>query len=100
MLESLRKEQQAGEVKPAPKEGHVEKQYSTKSFPGSVAWIDGDWKLLRSKGAPKLFNLSKDSAEKNDMAGKHPEKVADMQKALLTWQKSVTHSLNGEDYKK
>ena len=100
MLESLRKEQQAGEVKPAQKEGHVEKQYSTKSFPGSVAWIDGDWKLLRSKGAPKLFNLSKDSAEKNDMAGKHPEKVADMQKALLTWQKSVTHSLNGEDYKK
>ena len=100
MLEALRKEQQAGEVKPAPKEGHVEKQDSTKSFPGPAAWIDGDWKLLRGKGAPKLFNLAKDFAEKNDIAGKHPEKVAVMQKALHSWQHSVTLSLNGEDYKK
>jgi arylsulfatase A-like enzyme len=100
MLEALRKEQQAGEQKPAPKEGHVEKQYSTKSFPGPAAWIDGDWKLLRGKGTPKLFNLTNDFAEKNDIAGKHPEKVAEMQKALLTWQQSVTRSLNGEDYKK
>ena len=100
MLEALRKEQQAGEVKPAPKEGHVEKQYSTKSFPGPAAWIDGDWKLLRGKGAPKLFNLAKDFAEKNDISAKHPEKVADMQKALHSWQHSVTLSLNGEDYKK
>ena len=100
MLEALRKEQQAGEVKPAPKEGHVEKQYSTKSFPGPAAWIDGDWKLLRGKGAPKLFNLAKDFAEKNDIAGKHTEKVADMQKALRVWQTSVVSSLNGHDYGK
>ena len=28
-----------------------------------------------------------------------PEKVAAMQKALLTWQRSVVQSLNGRDYK-
>tara|TARA_B100001094_G_C18022237_1_gene715756 strand:- start:147 stop:1001 length:855 start_codon:yes stop_codon:yes gene_type:complete len=100
MLEALRKEQQKGEQKPAPKEGHVEKQYSTKSFPGPAAWIDGDWKLIRVKGSPKLFNVAKDFAEKNDIAGKHPDKVADMEKALHSWQHSVTLSLNGEDYKK
>jgi len=100
MLEALRKEQQTGVIKPAPKEGHVAKQYPMKSFPGSAAWIDGDWKLLKTKSAAKLFNLSKDPAEKNNLSEDHPEKVASMQKALLSWQRSVTHSLNGKDYKK
>ena len=100
MLEALRKEQQSGKVKPAPKEGQIEKQYSTQSFPGPAAWIDDDWKLLHGKGTPKLFNLSKDFAEKIDLAGKHPKKVAEMKKALQSWQHSVTLSLNGADYKK
>jgi arylsulfatase A-like enzyme len=100
MLEALRKEQQTGVIKPAPKEGHVAKQYPMKSFPGSAAWIDGDWKLLKTKSAAKLFNLSKDPAEKNNLSNSHPEKVASMQKALLSWQRSVTHSLNGKDYEK
>ena len=100
MLEALQKEQQAGIVKPAPKEGHVSKQYPMKTFPGSAAWIDGDWKLLKTKSASKLFNLSKDPTEKNNLSDDHPEKVASMQKALLSWQRSVTHSLNGKDYEK
>ncbi len=99
MLEALRVEQKAGKQKPAPKEGHVERQYPANSFPGPAAWIDGEWKLLVTKGPPKLFNLVRDQKEKNDLADKHPEKVAAMQKALLIWQRSVVQSLNGKDYK-
>ncbi len=99
MLEALREEQKAGKQKPAPKEGHVERQYPENSFPGPAAWIDGDWKLIVDKGPPKLFNLARDVTEKNNLADQHPEKVAAMQKAMLTWQRSVIHSLNGKDYK-
>ena len=75
LLEALRKEQQAGQQKPAPKEGHVERQYPPNAFPGPAAWIDGDWKLLVAKGPPKLFNLARDMTEKNDLAAQHPTKV-------------------------
>ena len=101
MLEALRKEQLTGEQKPAPKEGHVERQYPTNSFTGPAAWIDGDRKLLLSaRGTPKLFDLAKDSAEKTDLAAQNPKEVTAMKKALRAWQISVVSSLNGHDYKR
>ncbi len=104
ILEALRKEQQAGEQKPAEKEGHVNRQYPTDSFPGPAAWIGGDWKLLASSSKGKainlrLYDLSNDPAEKNNLAEKHPEKVKTMRTELMKWQESVINSLNGKDYK-
>ena len=101
MLEALRKEQLTGEQKPAPKEGYVERQYPANSFPGPAAWIDGDRKLLLSaRGTPRLFDLAKDSAEKNDLADQNQKEVTAMKKALRAWQISVVSSLNGHDYKR
>ncbi|MFP6886912.1 MAG: sulfatase-like hydrolase/transferase, partial [Opitutales bacterium] len=101
MLEALRKEQLTGEQKPAPREGHVERQYPTNSFPGPAAWMDGDRKLLLpAGGTPKLFDLAKDPSEKNDLAEQNPKEVTAMKKALRAWQTSVVSSLNGHDYEK
>ena len=41
----------------------------------------GDWKLLLPQGKqkePLLFNLADDLAESNNLAAKHPEKVAEL----------------------
>jgi len=101
MLQSLRQEQLAGKQLPAPKEGHVERQYPTNAFPGPSAWIDGDRKLLLSSGGQaKLFDLSKDPAEKNDLASRNSKEVDSMRKSLRAWQGSVLNSLNGKDYLK
>ena len=104
MLQELRAEQKAGQQKPAPAEGRIEKQYPLNSFPGPAAWIDGDYKLMTgakkkgAKGRFSLFNLAKDAAEKKDLSEKHPEKVKAMRAGLKAWQKSVLNSLNGKDY--
>ena len=106
MLEALRKEQQAGEQQPAPKEGLIEKQYPLDEFPGPAAWIDGDWKLHRipDKKGPgvkyRLHYLRKDLKEQRDLAGVQPERLARMKTELAAWQKSVLASLNGGDYPK
>ena len=101
MLQSLRQEQLVGKQLPAPKEGHVERQYPTNAFPGPSAWIDGDHKLLLSSGGQaKLFDLSKDPAEKNDLASRNSKEVDSMRKSLRAWQGSVLNSLNGKDYLK
>jgi hypothetical protein len=105
MLETLRKEQQAGKQKPAPKEGLIEKKYPLDEFPGPAAWIADDWKLHRIPNKSglsaryKLFNLRTDQAEKQDLAGAQPERLARLKTELATWQKSVINSLNGGDYK-
>ena len=106
MLETLRKEQQADEQQPAPKEGLIEKQYPLDEFPGPAAWIDGDWKLHRipdKKGTGvqyRLHFLRKDLKEQRDLAGVQPERLARMKTELAAWQKSVLASLNGGDYPK
>ena len=55
----------------------------------------GDWKLvvLHPKATPgtfenprtELYNLTNDPGEANDVAGRHPERVAAMQNQLRTW---------------
>lgn len=105
LLEQLRKEQ-AGEVPagpPSPDAGRIRKQYDQDQFLGSAAWIDGRWKLHRRQnrgGAVSwlLFDLEADAAEEYDLAAERPEDVARMRAALEAWQRSVVHSLNGDDY--
>lgn len=66
------------------------------SFPGtSGVWIDNDFKLLDGK----LYDLSKDPEETNDLAPAMPERREAMRKALGEWQTSVARSLCGFDYK-
>jgi arylsulfatase A-like enzyme len=43
----------------------------------------GDWKLILPKaGDPELYDLAADPGEKTDLAGKHPDRVADLKKRL------------------
>jgi uncharacterized sulfatase len=61
-----------------------------------TAWPDlsmreGDWKLLMMEdgGKKQLYNLADDPREKNNLAGKEPERVQAMSKELLDWRKSL-----------
>ncbi|MCH2581926.1 MAG: sulfatase-like hydrolase/transferase, partial [Planctomycetes bacterium] len=56
------------------------------------AMRDGPWKYVRElKGqkAAALYNLSSDPREKNNLAGKDPERLASMQKDYAAWRKDV-----------
>ena len=105
MLEALRAEQKAGKQTPAPKAGFVDKKYPLDEFPGPSAWISGEWKLHRVpnkqglSASYRLYNLQRDLAEKRDLAGVQPERLARMKAELATWHKSVLNSLNGGDYR-
>jgi uncharacterized sulfatase len=54
--------------------------------------VRGHWKLIvphapHVKGEPELYDLSKDVNETNNVAAKHPDKVAELMKALDAWWK-------------
>jgi arylsulfatase A-like enzyme len=81
----------------------ITKTYDAEDRSGDAAWIDGDWKLLRreQKDAPptvELFNVTADPAERRDRAAEDPKRVERMHRELNSWQASVVHSLNGQDY--
>lgn len=71
---------------------------------------DGDWKLVVSRidgPQPKLFNLAEDIGEANDLAAKHPEKVAELKKEWDAWNKGnvppkweANHERKGQNQKK
>ena len=48
----------------------------------------GDWKLIQSfwRKPPELFNLAEDQSEQTNLAEKHPEVLADLQKTLSEMQ--------------
>lgn len=47
----------------------------------------GDWKLVSAKDQPwKLFNLADDRTELTDLAGRHPDRVAELAEAFDDWQ--------------
>ena len=52
---------------------------------------EGPWKLVVTASAspPALFHLGEDPAEKNDLAARHPERVAALTAAFAAWKKSV-----------
>jgi len=53
--------------------------------PNSVI-IEGDYKLIAyHDGVVKLYDLSKDIGEKNDLSVSMPERVSDMKKRLAKW---------------
>jgi arylsulfatase A-like enzyme len=76
--------------------------YTSDSFPGHAAWLDWPYKLHQLPGeksvAYELYNLTLDSMEQVNLAEKEVSTVQKMQEQLITWQKSVLHSLNGGDY--
>jgi arylsulfatase A-like enzyme len=45
----------------------------------------GDWKLLDNGDGPKLYNLTKDVGEKNDLSASEPEKVKELETAYREW---------------
>ncbi len=51
----------------------------------------GDWKLIEwlEDGRAELFNLAQDLGEKNDLASKEPQRVAQLRAELQAWQKQV-----------
>jgi hypothetical protein len=56
----------------------------------------GDWKLVGEKTRVSLFDLSKDISEKNDLAKKIPEKVAELTKLHDTWLAEMATPIRGE----
>lgn len=84
--------------------GDITTRYRTDIFPGHAAWLDWPYKLHRihSKNDEvrfELYNLEKDTEEKNDLSAGNSGKVKSMKIQIEAWLKSVINSLNGEDYK-
>ena len=60
-------------------------------FSTDRALRDGDWKIVSFKSAPwELYNIKDDRTETNDLAQKHPERVANM---VNTWHQMATEVL-------
>lgn len=105
ILQKLAAAMKTGETPPAPDANadEIKRQYAYDEVGGHSAWMDGDWKLhhLPSKKGPpqwRLYNLSTDPKEQNDLAEKEPERVKAMTAAHQQWIRSVVDSLNGKDY--
>jgi arylsulfatase A-like enzyme len=70
---------------------------------GPRAIVIGDWKYVvhgqKADGLKReLFDLRTDPAEKANLAAQHPDRVAEMEAELSSWQDSVVASLLGKDY--
>lgn len=67
-------------------------------YPGSLVWIENNWKLHQSGESYELYNLSEDPGEEKNLAKKFPDRVDHMKNELSTWQQSVVKSILGKDY--
>lgn len=65
--------------------------YSNQGGIPGAAVRDGDWKLIErfEDGRTQLFNLKDDLGEKQDLAAKYPERVAEMRQQLHEWYKET-----------
>jgi len=56
-----------------------------------LAIRDGDWKLLLDpdRSRVELYEIKKDLTQLNNMAEKHPDVVAQLDKKVLAWQKKL-----------
>ncbi len=70
-----------GEESPQPRNFF----WSAGSEEGWWAVRSGDWKLVGEKARVSLFDLSRDVAEKDDLAKEMPEKVAELTKLHDAW---------------
>jgi arylsulfatase A-like enzyme len=76
---------------------------------GQVALIGNRYKIHGSGGRKKergqalpnlkLFDLTKDPSEQNDLAAQHPDLIKKMTVTLEHWRKSCRHSDDGGDYR-
>lgn len=67
--------------------------------PGACSLRFGEWKLIsRAKGQQELFNIAADPYEKNNLAAKEPDKVAELTK-LLVAEQSKENPIMPEDLK-
>ena len=58
--------------------------------PRGSAMLDGDWKYIQTPhSVPLLFNISEDPAERNNLAGEHPEILARLMDQHYNW--TLTH---------
>jgi len=56
----------------------------------------GDWKLvMQGDGAPQLYNLADDIAEKTDLAAGNPGKLKELQAAHDAWNRELAQPLWG-----
>jgi arylsulfatase A-like enzyme len=66
-----------------------------------AALVDNRFKLLTNdlrEADFQLYDLETDPAESRDASGRHPERFAQMKRALLAWNQSVEASFAGRDY--
>jgi hypothetical protein len=55
-----------------------------------VSAREGDWKLLAYRsGETKLYNIVDDIGEINNLAGAHPETMAELKAKLIAWEKEM-----------
>lgn len=72
-------------------------------YAGQSCLIGNQYKIYRGKKNKKakeweLYDLSKDSSEKNNLVAEKPEVLSKMTKIFDTWRKSVDQSAQGKDY--
>ena len=77
---------------------HHHPEPRTKDFSGDAVWMENRYKLVKTKKATELFDISADPLEKRDLAKDKPATVKRMTNALEDWQRSVEQSLSGADY--
>ncbi len=80
-------------------------RFSTDVLPGHAVWIDNQYKLRRIADKPgqakyAVFDPVQDPEEMADLAEAQPDRVVRRKSQLETWQKSVIHSLNRDDYQR
>ena len=65
-----------------------------------IAVMEGNYKLIKNgKGSNwELYDLSKDIAEKNDLAAQHPERVKAITEKAMKISASIDESEQGKDY--
>ncbi|MBI1895947.1 MAG: sulfatase-like hydrolase/transferase [Acidobacteria bacterium] len=61
--------------------------------PLSHAIRRGDWKLLDVGSERGLFDLSHDPAEERNLSGRYPRVVADLERRLTVWTRSINRPL-------
>ncbi|WP_198931723.1 sulfatase family protein [Labilibacter marinus] len=69
-------------------------------FNNRISWVTHQYKLI-SEDAGKtfeLYDLINDEKEQNNIIQNNSELAQHMKEDLLEWKKSVSHSLNGNDY--